>query len=804
MFNKLHHKILPIIFIALTLTVSINYIISNHFLKKELLLSISSQAFSNGENLKLQIQRYLMTETTLSELEDFDTICSELVTDNDLITYVMVSDLDGNILFNSTELKQVKIPQHSSLYKSLQQEEYSMLILDWEGTSYLLFTLPILNPYSQPIGSIILCYSEKAINTPLHTISILTLIASLIMLLFELIVTAIAIYCWVTKPLRRLHDATREVFYNGTEAINMVDIQSKDEIGQLATSFNTMIEQLKTSTVSKAFLDNIISSMTDALLVIDANKQIKMINDATTHLLGYEATELIGQPVAYLFEEGENPFEGDSLERLKAQGQLKNIEVHFKSKTNELISILLGCSMINSESKWHIVCAARDITEIKKADELIVYQANHDIVTDLVNRYFLESEINKLLSDSPRQVHTFLSLDLDKFKIINDVCGHHAGDQLLKSLAVIMKINLREDDIIARIGGDEFAVLLRNTSIEAGYHIGERLCKVIKDFHFCWEQKPFSLGVSIGAVELNEETPSCEWLLSVADRACYLSKEKGGNRVQIFNSEQEEFSNQYQQLDMMPSITTAFAENRFFLHYQPIASSFLTHKRQWYEVLIRMKDEADKMIYPNIFLSAAQRYNMLPAIDHWVIEHFFSNYWQLVATYNLTTPHLFNINLSGASLNTNDFFDFIYEQFQRYKVPPEVICFEITETSVVANFAEASEFINKLKAMGCLFALDDFGTGLSSFSYLKYLPVDFLKIDGEFVKDMDHNKVDYAMVSSINEIAHLMGKQTIAEYVENTTLLNCLQEIGVDFAQGYGLGRPAPLNEATSFFKPQS
>lgn len=595
--------------------------------------------------------------------------------------------------------------------------------------------------------------------------------------------------------------ASNLIVDKGTDILQMAEIYAKDEIGRLAASFNIMTSQLKKTTVSKGYVDNIISSMTDSLIVIDPDNRIQTVNEATAALLQYDRNELMEQPIDLIFPSFEEmPFKGEWMKNLTELGEYKNYETTYKTKSGLHIPVLLSCSVMKTDeqSVQYIVCTAKDITDLKRAEEIMFYQANYDMLTGLANRYYFEKKLHQATLDveGNEQRHTILYLDLDQFKIVNDTCGHYAGDQLLKHVSLIMKEQLQPEDLIARLGGDEFGVLLRNTDISGAYCIAVNLCNEIQSFRFTWQDKLFTIGVSIGAVELNQQDVDVGYLLSAADRACYMAKEKGGNRVHLFHNDDRELSERHGEMRWMPSITKAFEEDRFYLHYQPIVPVASNKNRDWYEVLIRMIDEHGDTVLPGAFLPAAERYNMMPAIDRWVIHHLFSTYKDNVRLKVYGSSVLFNINISGASLNNGAFLQFVCEEFDRYGVPPAAICFEITETSAVSNFTDANQFIQKLRSLGCSFALDDFGRGLSSFAYLKYLPVDFLKIDGSFIKNIASNQVDFAMVSSINEVAHLMGMKTVAEFVENKEIFACLKRIGIDYAQGYWIGKPAALDRS--------
>jgi len=352
---------------------------------------------------------------------------------------------------------------------------------------------------------------------------------------------------------------------------------------------------------------------------------------------------------------------------------------------------------------------------------------------------------------------------------------------------------VRKRDTLARLGGDEFGVLMEHCSLEQARRVAEALRQATEDFRFLWEGKRFGIGVSIGLVPITEASEGVSGVLRAADSACYAAKDAGRNRIQVYHPADAELARRRGEMRWVTRIPRALEEDRFCLYFQPIAqvSGPDGETRRHYELLLRLKDEEGRIVRPKDFLPAAERYRLTPRIDRWVVS--------TALTYLADRPsaleHLFlcAINLSGHSFADKDFLGFVIRQLEQTGVPPHKLCFEITETAAIASLACASRFIKTLEDRGCWFALDDFGTGLSSFAYLKNLPVRFLKIDGAFVKGIVENAIDLAMVSSIHEIAHVMGKQTIAEFVENVTILDRLRELGVDYAQGYALGHPKPL-----------
>lgn len=435
---------------------------------------------------------------------------------------------------------------------------------------------------------------------------------------------------------------------------------------------------------------------------------------------------------------------------------------------------------------------------IDEATERLSYQATHDALTGLVNRREFERRLEKALFSAREEgrVHALCYLDLDQFKIVNDTCGHVAGDELLRQLTVLLQSKVRDADLLARLGGDEFGVLLENCPLEQAQVVADLLRQTVKDFHFVWQGKPFVIGVSIGLVPLNQDCESLASVLSRADTACYTAKDLGRNRVHVYRAEDSELALRQGEMNWVARITHAIEENRFRLYYQAIMPlSHSDREGEHFEILLRMLDDAGELIPPMAFIPAAERYNLMPAIDRWVVSTAFGLYWKIFPRTALNRRHTCTVNLSGPSLCDDYFLEFIKRQFSLYQVPYDHICFEITETAAITNLSSAMEFIGALRNLGCRFSLDDFGSGLSSFTYLKNMPVDYLKIDGSFVRDMVDDPMDAAMVESINQIGHVMGLKTIAEGVESDEILAKLRVIGVDFVQGYTIERPKQLED---------
>jgi diguanylate cyclase (GGDEF)-like protein/PAS domain S-box-containing protein len=435
-----------------------------------------------------------------------------------------------------------------------------------------------------------------------------------------------------------------------------------------------------------------------------------------------------------------------------------------------------------------------DITVSQAMTRKMDYLATHDSLTSLLNRYSFDQQLEVALQSAKINAsqHALCYLDLDQFKIINDTCGHIAGDHMLKLIAALLQHEVRKNDTLARLGGDEFGLLLEECDIEQASELGQKICDAIKDFRFRWEEKIFTSGVSIGIVTISSDTESIHSAMSAADSACYIAKEMGRNRIHVQQLEDDEIARQHGEMQWVSIIHEALEKDRFELYHQPIETTHIAcGKTLYFEILLRMLDKKGNIILPGAFLPAAERYNLMSELDRWVIQSTF-NY---LSTHpeQLSNIGFCSINLSGQSIGDEALFFFILEHAKENNIDPARICFEITETTAVSRLDLAMPFIKRLKSHGFLFALDDFGTGMSSFAYLKNLPVDFLKIDGCFIRDIINDPIDRSMVKSINDIGHMMGLKTIAEYVENDAIRQELINIGADYLQGYAIARPAPL-----------
>jgi len=437
----------------------------------------------------------------------------------------------------------------------------------------------------------------------------------------------------------------------------------------------------------------------------------------------------------------------------------------------------------------------RDVTESRALANQISYQARHDTLTGLYNRSEFERHIGELLAELrryPAGQHWLCFADLDQFKVVNDTCGHLAGDELLKQVANVFRQYLRDTDLVARTGGDEFALILRHCDEDGARTVVERIRRDLHEYKFCWNDKSFTIGASFGLVPITADSGSLYDLLSAADTACYIAKDQGRNRIHVYRPDDDAISRREVEMQWVHEINSALEENRFRLYGQTIVAAHdLDPGPLHAEMLVRMVDRKGEVAPPMAFIPAAERYNLMNQIDRWVVRETLRAFGAL----DEDNSWLVSINLSAHSLCDDEFLDFLLGELDRSPVDPRHLCFEITETAAIANLTRAVAFITKMKERGCRFSLDDFGSGLSSFGYLKTLPVDYLKIDGTFVRDIGEDPIDLALVESINQVGHILGIETIAEYVETDAIAERLRRIGVDYLQGFGITRPVPVTE---------
>jgi diguanylate cyclase (GGDEF)-like protein/PAS domain S-box-containing protein len=551
----------------------------------------------------------------------------------------------------------------------------------------------------------------------------------------------------------------------------------------------------------REWLDVTLSAIGDAVIATDVEGRITFMNRMAETLTGWEADAAIQKPVHEVVTII------DEVTRKVAECPVTRLirgDVACEKASQDVLVRLDGGELAIDDSAAPIrdagnnvigaVMVFRDVTEQRRLTQQLLYQATHDPLTGLVNRKEFERRLELILQHAAENEtqHALCYLDLDQFKVVNDSCGHVAGDELLRQLTALLKGRMRERDTLARLGGDEFGLLLGECGLEPALRVANELRQVIQDFRFTWEDKAFAVGASIGLVPLTDSSGSLSNVLILADQACYTAKEKGRNRVHVCLPEFYEQARQHAVARPASRIHRALEENRFRLYYQPVAPAVEDGDNHPYgEILLRMLDEQGGLVLPESFIPPAERYYRMCAIDRWVVQNVFSRLQGRLAGTRLAVA----INLSGQSLGDKEFLGFVMKLFRTKAVPPQSLCFEITESAAITNPAQALRFINVLRDRGCRFALDNFGKGLSSFEYLKTLPVDFLKIDGSFVKGIGENPVDESMVAAIQHIGRTMGVKTVAESVESDEVLRRLKHIGIDYVQGFAIAPPQALED---------
>lgn len=545
-----------------------------------------------------------------------------------------------------------------------------------------------------------------------------------------------------------------------------------------------------------------LGSIGDGVIATDSESRVEYMNPVAEQLTGWRATAASARPLADVFhivDEDTRQLAEDPVRICLRSGGPCRIPGHpilLSATDTTEYSVEVNVSPIVGEEgrPTGAVLVFHDVTELRGLAREMSYQASHDMLTGLVNRrefeLRLEAAIQTAVSEGMH--HAVCYLDLDQFKVINDTCGHLAGDEFLRQLAGRLQTRIRESDILARLGGDEFGVLLEGCPLDKAVEIADDLRGVVKAYRFEWEDHSFEMGASVGLVGIDKDSGSLAEILSAADSACYVAKDLGRNRTHVFSYDDSDLARHHSHMLWVQRLQRALDRDSFVLYCQradPVKASAGGFRYQ--EILLRMV-EGEELIGPGVFIPAAERYHLMPAIDRWVVRHALQ---VLARKPDWDDADLFAINLSGQSLGDDAFLDYVSGELAQSGVPAARVCFEITETAAVANLRSAQKFIATLKRLGCAFALDDFGSGLSSFAYLKRLSVDFLKIDGRFVRDMATDPVDHAMVESINQLGHVVGVKTIAEFVENAAILEQLERLGVDYAQGYGVHKPAPLDQ---------
>lgn len=552
---------------------------------------------------------------------------------------------------------------------------------------------------------------------------------------------------------------------------------------------------------AKELAEITLRSIGDGVIRTDANGIIDAINPVAEELTGYRDGSAVGLPITAVFnifnEHSRQPVESP-LDRCLREGVIVGLANHtiLIREDGTEISIDDSAAPIRT-ADGEIVGAVlifRDVTQERKLVERVKRQASYDSLTNLPNRREFEHRLQLMLDSAVnrRAEHAVCFLDLDQFKLINDTCGHSAGDALLAQLSATLSTKVRQRDTLARLGGDEFGLLLGECPLGRAVEIALDIKNAVQAFRFAWEDHVFNIGVSIGLTQVTRESGDIATIMSTADTACYMAKEKGRNQIHVHDTNDNELAAYQTEMRWVNRIQEALIENRLELYAQEIVSVRAeTSQQKHLEILLRLRDQDGTVHVPGAFLPAAERYSEIGKIDRWVFEHVYD----VLATNSANDVAICNVNISGASMGNSEFLDDVIKRIQSGPVDPGRLCFEITETTAISNLQAAQSFLSALRAAGCRFALDDFGSGVSSMNYLKNLAVDVIKIDGSFVRDMATDPIDHAMVEAIQRVANLMHIETVAEHVEDRATVKALRKIGIDYAQGYLFGKPRPLAE---------
>jgi Amt family ammonium transporter len=551
--------------------------------------------------------------------------------------------------------------------------------------------------------------------------------------------------------------------------------------------------------LSEYHIRAILSTVEDAVILLNGQGKVEFINSAAESMTGCQCAQISGHPlteVYQVYDESVQPNCLLSLEQVLADQDRQLMLTHCEGLS---IPIQQSITQLKGENGHveGVVLVFKDTSQSRKLAAQLSWQASHDPVTRLYNRAEFDRRLSHLLEETlfEDQHHCLLYLDIDRFIVVNDNCGYAAGDGLLRQVAALIKRSIRNSDLLARLGGDEFGILLSQCNLEAAERIAETIRHEVQGFRFAWGGKTFAQSISIGMVPIDKHSKSVEQILSFADIACLTAKEEGRNKIHIYHPVESSAAKRHGEAQWVTRIRTALEEDRFVLYVQPISSVTVAKaRREHVEVLIRMLDEDSGVIPPGAFIPAAERFGLMLSVDRWVIDQV-TRFITANREVCLASERRFFVNLSGHSVCDDDFLQWILETIQKQNIPVGMLCFEITETAAITNLTSAEHFMRTLQRYGCEFALDDFGSGLSSFGYLKHLPVEYLKIDGAFVKEMLDDAIDDSMVDAINRIGHIMGLETIAEFVESLDILQRLREIGVDFVQGYGICKPFPIEQ---------
>ena len=739
----------------------------------------------------------------------------------------MLSALHADTAVTSAKLysfSSKKIIEHSFPSNSKQQPSLSILSPLLAGNSNMLDVF--VSHSGETIATLEVHYQTNGFYDAFFDLLSSTLLVTVVAVILGTLLLS-QLQSLVTRPLGNLFEITRRIIKTEDYSLRG-QIKHPDEIGQITHHFNSILDIIerrdlklertvrqrnqqlevknqelefqidqrkKSEQAQREFESRFEQAFINApigMALVDKDQKILRYNHSFKQALDFTA----GQPLCLKDFLGVRSYAKINIafKSLLSDQQSFEHEAECRSLLGKPLEAILSFSVVNYDNDefQYAVLQFQDITESKKMSQELEFQASHDVLTGLANRRKLKDVLSELSEQQDKHPFTLCILDLDQFKVVNDTCGHIAGDELLRQIARILKDTLPQNDLVVRLGGDEFAVLLYDCDLEETRHITEQIRQAVEQWHFIWEGQTFRVGVSVGAVVVNQQSVDLSKLMQQADAACFVAKDLGRNRVHIVDTEDIEVRYRQGEMRWVQRIHDAIENNKFILYSQPVVSLTEEAKKNRFEILLRLQDvETGEIIPPGAFMPAAERYSLMERVDTWVVSSLIA---ELQSNPSLREQkQSYWVNLSGLSLGNENFLAFLERSIRESELPHGMINFEITETAVMRNVVEAGKIMLSLKNLGCQFALDDFGSGMSSFGYLKNLPVDYIKIDGMFIRDILSDEVDFIFVKSIIDIAKTMGINTVAEFVESDAVCTTLEDIGADYAQGHYLGEPLPL-----------
>jgi len=586
---------------------------------------------------------------------------------------------------------------------------------------------------------------------------------------------------------------------------------STDELGVLTDDFRKLMvgrQQVEAELArEKEMAEVTLASIGDGVITTDTDGRVTFLNAVAEYLTGWNLAEARERPLTEIFpifnELTRKPVV-NPVARCLREGRIVGLANHtilVRADGREFAIEDSAAPIRDSTGKViGVVLVFHDVTRAREMANRLSWQATHDALSGLHNRIAFEERLRHLLSleaVGSEVHHVLLYIDLDQFKVVNDIAGHIAGDEMLKQIAVLMQQQVRDSDMLARLGGDEFGLILIDCELDNATRVADAIHDALDQYKFIWNDRVYRVGASIGMLRFRPGHYTLTELMSAVDLACYAAKNTGRGRTHMYVPDDERTQQHRSDMDWAARISEAVEHDHLVLYGQTIAhlNGVNPGVGLHFEVLVRLRDRDNGLVPPGVFLPAAERFDLMPIVDRWIITRTFSLIAETLKHRGRQAIAQCAINLSGATIGDESLLPFIKSQLTLHHLPPEVICFEITETAAISHFPTAIQFIGELRHLGCRFALDDFGSGMSSFSYLRSLPVDYLKIDGVFVRDLASDPVNRSLVGNINDIGHLLGKHTIAEHAENDSTLDYLRGLGVDYAQGYGISVPVPLDE---------